>query len=314
MITFNHLTKQYDDTTVVDDLNLDINEGELFVLVGTSGSGKTTTLKMINRLITPTSGQVLFAKQPVESYPVRELRYNIGYVLQQIALFPTMTVGQNIALIPELKHWPKAKVHHRVNELLDSVDLPHEQYRHRYPKELSGGEQQRIGILRALASQPQVILMDEPFSALDPISRAQLQDLVLKLHDKYHQTVLFVTHDMAEAVKLGDRIGVMSHGKLLQVDTPEAIQTNPVDEFVSSFFASTTNSDGILEQPARELKTFGKATISGTVSVKSEQPIETVIAQLQVHERVNVTSDPAFSVSAAEVLQYLNERLVADKQ
>ncbi|MCC3237662.1 ABC transporter ATP-binding protein, partial [Pediococcus acidilactici] len=209
-------------------------EGEIFVLVGTSGSGKTTTLKMINQLFVQTAGDILFNGQRIKDYDLRNLRLEIGYVLQQIALFPTMTVEQNISLIPEMKRVDKEEVKRRVTQLLEDVDLDPERYRKRYPRELSGGEQQRIGILRALAAQPPVVLFDEPFSALDPLVRAQLQDLVLKLHQKFKNTIVFVTHDMDEALKLGDRIGVMKDGKLLQVATPKEIAQNPANEFVEN--------------------------------------------------------------------------------
>jgi len=304
MIELHHLSKVYDGVSVVDDVNLTINTGELFVLVGASGSGKTTTLKMINRLITPTSGEVLFDGRAASDYPVRELRYNIGYVLQQIALFPTMTVGQNIALIPELKKWPKAKIRSTVNDLLDSVDLPHMEYANRMPSELSGGEQQRVGIVRALASQPNVVLMDEPFSALDPIARTQLQDLVLRLHRDMKTTIIFVTHDMREAMKLGDRIAVMRTGQLQQVDAPDTVADSPANEFVASLFADITTS--VFQAPVRELEAFGSPVKSGNVELDAAAPVEQLIDLLTTHTSVTVSGKHVqFDLDAAAVVQFL---------
>ncbi|WP_137597682.1 ABC transporter ATP-binding protein [Paucilactobacillus kaifaensis] len=238
LLRFDHVGKSFDGKQVINDFNLEVHQGELLVLVGASGSGKTTTLKMVNQLEQPTDGDIYYHGKQIKDYNVQELRWNIGYVLQQIALFPTMTVAQNIRIIPEMKKMKKEKIDTIVPKLLQSVDLDPSKYAQRFPRELSGGEQQRVGILRALAYSPDVVLMDEPFSALDPISRTALQDLVLQLHAKLKNTILFVTHDMDEALKVGDRIAIMSKGKLIQVDTPEQIAQHPVNDFVASFFAS----------------------------------------------------------------------------
>lgn len=238
-IEFQHVQKDFNGQTVIPDLNLMIDQGELFVLVGTSGSGKTTSLKMINCLEPLTAGKILVNGTDTTTIPVRSLRWQMGYVLQQIALFPTMTVAQNIAVIPEMKGTANKEINQTIDELLAEVGLDPKEYRDRMPSELSGGEQQRIGILRAIAAQPDIVLMDEPFSALDPISRQQLQDLVLRLHARYHNTIVFVTHDMNEALKLGDRIGVMQHGQLIQVDTPAALAQHPVNDFVRNFFGAS---------------------------------------------------------------------------
>lgn len=216
MIKFQNVSKVYQENAVLSDVNLTIQQGEFFVLVGPSGSGKTTTLKMINRLIEPTTGEVALNEQAVTNYPLRELRLKIGYVLQQIALFPNLTVAENIELIPEMKKWPKEQRRERTIELLKKVQLDPEEYLHRKPAALSGGEQQRIGILRAIAAEPEVILMDEPFSALDPISRHHLQRLVKELHQELASTIVFVTHDMNEALLLGERICIMDTGKLFK--------------------------------------------------------------------------------------------------
>lgn len=239
MIVFKNVNKLYSkDFRAVENMNLHIEEGELFALIGPSGSGKSTTMKMINRLIEPTSGTVLINNKNIaEENPVA-LRRNIGYVIQHIGLLPHMTIGENIALVPRLKKWDKEKSDKRVDELLDMVNLPAETYRNRYPAELSGGQQQRIGVIRALAGDPPIVLMDEPFSALDPISREQLQDDLLDLQTKFHKTIVFVTHDIDEAIKLADRIGIMQAGKLIQFDTPEQILRHPVNDFVRTFIGA----------------------------------------------------------------------------
>ncbi|OFU49844.1 ABC transporter ATP-binding protein [Aerococcus sp. HMSC10H05] len=236
IIEFKHVEKVYGDKRVIDDLNLTIHEGEFFVLVGPSGSGKTTSLKMVNGLTKPTGGDVYFKGQKIKDHDIEKMRWNMGYVLQKIALFPTMNVSENIDVIPEMIGWPKEKRAARIDELLDLVGLDPEIYRNRPVDALSGGEQQRIGILRAIAAEPDIILMDEPFSALDPISRNQLQDLVVDIHQRLKTTILFVTHDMNEAIKLADRIGIMNQGRLVQVDTAQEILTNPENQVVASLF------------------------------------------------------------------------------
>lgn len=236
MIEFKNVVKKYDNNEVISDQSFSIEDGELFVIVGQSGSGKTTTLKMINRLIEQTSGEILVNKKKIEDYDLRELRLDIGYVLQSIALFPNLTVGENIELIPEMKKWSKDKRREKVRELLKKVDLDPGKYINRYPKELSGGEGQRVGILRAIIAEPKILLMDEPFSALDPISRKQLQELTINLHKELGITIIFVTHDMTEAQYIADRICVMKNGKILQIGTAEQIKNNPSDDFVKDLF------------------------------------------------------------------------------
>lgn len=307
MITFDHVTKRFGEQEAVRDLSLTINKGELFVLVGTSGSGKTTTLKMINRLQDPDEGTITFDGQPIDSRPVRQLRWDIGYVLQQIALFPTMTVGQNIALIPEMKHVPRGKVRQTVNDLLKSVDLDPSKYRDRMPSELSGGEQQRVGILRALATKPPVVLMDEPFSALDPLSRRQLQDLVLRLHDQLKMTIVFVTHDMNEAVRLGQRIAVMRKGKLLQVATPQGIADDPQNDFVDSFFATARRS--ALETPVRSLKDFGQQVHHGQTTIPADTPLRDVLPLIANSKNVTVALETGtFRLDAQAVVAFLAQQ------
>lgn len=222
MITFDNVSKKYGNNhTAVKALNVEIKKGEFFVIIGPSGCGKTTLLKMINRLISLTEGTIWINDKRISDYNIHELRWNIGYVLQQIALFPHMTIEENIAVVPELKNWGKTKIQKRVKELLEMVGLEPETYRQRKPKELSGGEQQRVGVIRALAADPEIILMDEPFSALDPISRTKLQDDLLDMQRSIQKTIVFVSHDMQEALKLGDRICVMKDGKIVQIGTPQ---------------------------------------------------------------------------------------------
>lgn len=236
MIKFENVSKRYEDGTVaVHSLNLEIKQGEFFVFIGPSGCGKTTTLKMINRLIPLSDGTIFIDDKKISAYDIHELRWNIGYVLQQIALFPHMTIEQNITVVPEMKKWPKEKMKQRAYELMNMVGLDPENYADRKPNELSGGEQQRIGVIRALAADPEIILMDEPFSALDPISREKLQDDMIDLKRNLKKTTVFVTHDMQEALKLADRICIMKDGKIVQVGTPQELVTNPVNDFVREF-------------------------------------------------------------------------------
>lgn len=235
MIEFRNINKSFKNKMILKDINLKINKGELVVLIGASGCGKTTTLKMINKLITPTSGNIFVNGKDIRSEDTIELRRNIGYVIQQTGLFPHMTVGENIGLVPNLKNWPMDKIILRTKELLNMVGMKPEDYMNRYPKELSGGQQQRIGVARAFVTDPDIILMDEPFSALDPITRNQLQDELFNLQQELKKTIVFVTHDMDEALRLGDRICIMKDGNIVQFDTPEEILKNPAEGFVEEF-------------------------------------------------------------------------------
>src|SRR5919201_199581 len=237
-IVFRNVTKRYPGrrAAAVSDLSLDVPAGEICVLVGPSGGGKTTAMKMVNRLIEITEGDILIDGQSVRSLDVIELRRRIGYVIQHIGLFPHMSVADNIATVPRLLGWPKARVRERVNELLELVGLDPAQDRDRYPRQLSGGQQQRVGLARAMAADPSVMLMEEPFGAIDPITRERLQDEFLRLHKEVTKTVIFVTHDIDEAIKMGDRIAILRQGGVLaQYDTPDAILANPADDFVARF-------------------------------------------------------------------------------
>lgn len=235
MIEFQNVSKRYGNKVAVDDVSFNIDEGEFFVLIGPSGCGKTTTLKMINRLIPLSEGYIYFNNQPISDYPVYEMRWDIGYVLQQVALFPHMTVKENIAQVPQMKKWKEKDIDARVDELLEMVNMDPEQYKMRKPDELSGGQRQRIGVVRALAADPPVILMDEPFSALDPISREKLQEDLLDLQSKIKKTIVFVTHDIQEAMKLGDRICLLNDGHIEQIGTPQSFIDAPKNDFVRQF-------------------------------------------------------------------------------
>lgn len=245
MIEFREIQKKYGQEEVIKEHSFKIEDGELFVLVGQSGSGKTTTLKMINRLVEADSGSIFIDGKDITSIPLRKLRLDIGYVLQSIALFPNLTVRENIELIPEMKKWQAAKRHKESDELLEKVGLEALKYKDRYPRELSGGEQQRVGILRAIIAQPKILLIDEPFSALDPISRKSLQLLTKSLHKEFNMTIVFVTHDMSEALDIADRICVMKEGEILQIASPKDIRENPANEYVKSLFEDNKKGDAL---------------------------------------------------------------------
>jgi osmoprotectant transport system ATP-binding protein len=237
-IVFDQATKQYPGrpAPAVDDLSLTIPAGEICCLVGPSGGGKTTAMKLVNRLVELTSGDVRLGGRSVRALDPVELRRGIGYVIQQVGLFPHLTVAQNIAMVPRLLGWKRSAIAARVDELLDLVDLPAVDYRARYATQLSGGERQRVGLARALAADPPVLLMDEPFGALDPITRGRLQRALLELHAQVPKTIVFVTHDIDEAVLLGERIAILQVGGVLaQYDTPDAILARPANDFVARF-------------------------------------------------------------------------------
>jgi osmoprotectant transport system ATP-binding protein len=238
MIELHELTKRFpgDDRPAVDRVTMEIPRGEFVVFVGPSGCGKTTTMKMINRLIEPTSGRIVLDGEDVTGVDADDLRRRIGYVIQQIGLFPHVTIKDNVATVPKLLGWDKDRTRARVDELLDVVGLDPDVYRDRYPKELSGGQRQRVGVARALAADPPVLLMDEPFGAIDPITRTRLQNEFLRLQAELQKTIVFVTHDIDEAIKMGDRIAILQeHSEIAQFDTPETILTDPASGFVEDF-------------------------------------------------------------------------------
>lgn len=235
MIEFKNISKRFKNVVVLKDLNLKIEEGELVTIIGESGCGKTTLLKMVNRLIDPTDGTILIKDNNIRKQNVIKLRRNIGYVIQQTGLFPHMTVRQNIELISRIEKMDPEILNANTLNLMSMIGLEPGKFLDRYPTELSGGQQQRIGVARAFATDPEIILMDEPFSALDPLTRSDLQDELIELQSKLTKTIVFVTHDMDEAIKISDRICIMKNGKILQYDTPENILKNPADEYVENF-------------------------------------------------------------------------------
>lgn len=261
-VLFEKVTKTYGDgTRAVDRLDLEIRRGELVSLIGPSGCGKTTTLKMINRLEEPTGGAITVDGMDIMRTDPVELRRRIGYVVQEIALFPHLTVAENIGVVPNLLGWPAKKTRVRVNELLSMAGLSPEKYRFRLPDQLSGGQKQRIGVLRALASDPQVILMDEPFGALDPISRETLQNELVSLQKDLKKTIVFVTHDMGEALRISDRIVILRKGRVEQEGTPEEIQNSPKNDFVRSFIGEDRLSRMSPDDPVESIieDPWGKA-------------------------------------------------------
>lgn len=235
MIQFRDVTKEFKGNVVLSDISMDINDGELTVLIGPSGCGKTTTLKMINRLIPASKGDIFIDEKNIEEMDKVQLRRNMGYVIQQGGLFPHMTIRQNIEIIERMEKKDPEKIVENTKKLMKMVDLDPDQFLDRYPTELSGGQRQRIGVIRALANDPDIILLDEPFSALDPVTRSSLQDELIELQSKVGKTMVFVTHDMDEAIKIADRICIMKGGHILQFDTPEMILKQPADEFVANF-------------------------------------------------------------------------------
>ncbi len=305
MIQFENVSKLFQDgTTAVNSINLTINKGELFVLIGPSGSGKTTTLKMINRLIDITNGTILIDGKKLSEYNIHELRWNIGYVLQQIALFPHLTIAENIAVVPEMKKWTKEKIAARVDELLEMVGLEPQTYKNRKPKELSGGQQQRIGVIRALAADPEIILMDEPFSALDPISREKLQDDIVSLQKAIKKTIVFVTHDMQEALKLGDRICIMKDGEIVQTGTPEELINNPVNDFVKDFIGrvSYENISFKLEQILSPLTI---SHFAGTI-IPATSSFQETLEALSENDQIGIEKDGAIIglIDRQSLIQY----------
>jgi osmoprotectant transport system ATP-binding protein len=278
VIELEGLTKRYEARTVVDDVSMTIPSGSIAVMVGTSGSGKSTVLRMINRLVTPTAGRVLIDGEDTAGVPGHELRRRIGYVIQGYGLFPHRTVADNIATVPGLLGWPRARIAARVDELLDLFQLDPAEFARKFPQQLSGGQQQRVGVARALAAEPNILLMDEPFGALDAIIRGQAQDDVLAIQRRFKTTVVLVTHDMEEAFRLGDRIAVLSQGRLLQYAEPAAILLHPADEFVARLTGTADRAYRLLS-----LATAGEVLEPGPAdgqSVPPEASLRDALAEL----------------------------------
>jgi osmoprotectant transport system ATP-binding protein len=245
MIELQQVTKRYGEVLAVDGVSLSVREGELLILLGDSGSGKTTTLKTVNRLIEPSSGRILLDGEDVAEVAPHVLRRRIGYVFQKVGLFPHLTVAENIGITPSLLGWDRSRIRERVDELLEMVELEPDLMRERRPSELSGGQQQRVGVARALASAPRLMLLDEPFGALDPLTRDRVQQSFLRIRRVTGLTAIFVTHDMVEALILGDRIAVMREGRLIQVGTPNQLLVEPADEYVGQ----------LMDTPKRQART-----------------------------------------------------------
>lgn len=283
MIEFRDITKEFKNKVILKKINLKINKGEFIVLIGPSGCGKTTTLKMINKLIVPTSGNIYIDGKDIAEVDAIELRRGIGYVIQQTGLFPHMTVEENIAIVPTLKKWTHKKIREKTIALLKMVGMEPEDYMHRYPCELSGGQQQRVGVARAFATDSDIILMDEPFSALDPITRNQLQDELYNLQQELKKTIVFVTHDMDEALKLGDRICIMKDGGILQFDTAEKILKNPSSIYVEEFIGKNR----IWKQPefirakdimiSEPIKTSANRTIVQAIEIMKSSKVDSLL-------------------------------------
>ncbi|MBU5359829.1 ABC transporter ATP-binding protein [Enterococcus raffinosus] len=281
MIEFDHVSKIYNGNKVaVEDVNLSFNKGEFICLIGTSGSGKTTTMRMINRMIDPTKGTIRINGEDIQKKNPVELRRQIGYVIQNIGLMPHMTIRDNITLVQRLLKVDKEEQNKTAEKMIDLVELPRDML-DRYPHELSGGQQQRIGVVRALAADQDVILMDEPFGALDPITRDSLQDLVKDLQERLGKTIVFVTHDMDEALKLSNRIAIMDNGKVIQFDTPENILQNPANEFVEELLGE----DRLL-QAKPDTTTVGEIMMHTAVSITPEKSLQNAI-RLMREKRVD---------------------------
>ena len=244
-IEFVNVTKTFKGASysAVDNVSFTVDEGEFITILGSSGCGKTTLMKMINRLYEPDSGKIILFGEDISEVDVVKVRRRIGYVIQQIGLFPHMTIADNIATVPKLLKWDKDKINARVDELLTLIGLNPDEFKGRYPSQLSGGQQQRVGLARALAIDPKIMLLDEPFGAIDSINRAKLQDELAMLHKGMGKTFMFVTHDIEEAFKLGNRVIIMNEGKIVQFDTTENIITHPADEFVQSLVDSAKNKE-----------------------------------------------------------------------
>ncbi|WP_413376418.1 ABC transporter ATP-binding protein [Paenibacillus taichungensis] len=281
MIVLEHVNKVYDNGFhALKDLNLEFKKGEITVLIGPSGCGKSTTMKLINALNTPSSGKVMIDGKDISRLNPVELRRNIGYVIQSVGLFPHMNISKNAGVVPRLKKWEKDKTDQKVNELLDMVGLDHTTYATRYPSELSGGQQQRVGVVRALAAEPDIILMDEPFSALDPISREQLQDELIRLQQDLHKTIIFVTHDMDEAIKIADTIVLMKDGEVMQTGKPDTILRHPANDYVRDFIGSKRLQDE--NESAYEIPLVDEVMITNPVTAFPNRGLAEAIKMMEM--------------------------------
>ncbi|XWN33888.1 MAG: ABC transporter ATP-binding protein [Devosia sp.] len=286
MIRLDDLTKIFStpsgDVVAADHINMEVGEGEICVLLGPSGCGKTTTMKMVNRLIPPSSGKIYIDGKDTDDYNPIKLRRTIGYVIQQIGLFPNKTIEDNICAVPDLLGWDRKKSRARAAELLELVALDPGTFLKRYPKELSGGQQQRVGVIRALAADPPVMLMDEPFGAIDPINREVIQDEFLKMQETFKKTIMFVSHDIDEAVKMADKVAIFSEGKLIQFDSPDDILAHPKNAFIADF----VGSDRTLKR--LRLVTVEEAMMKDPPKVTAEDTLETAVAKMEEHGHISI--------------------------
>lgn len=311
MIILKDVCKSYGEIKAVDHLNIEISEGDTCVLLGKSGCGKSTTLRMINSLIQPTSGEIYVNGKNVNSYAKEALRRSIGYAVQSVGLFPYMNVEKNISIVPQLLKWDKKKIKARVEELLDMVGLEPDMYIHKYPSELSGGEAQRVGVARALAADPPIVLMDEPFGAVDPINRERLQKEFLKIQKKLHKTIVFVTHDIEEAVRMGDKIAVMEKGVLQNYDTPERIMLGDHSDFVREFLGKdyplkllSRFSVNDHWTPVSDVPKDQKVSISGNATLQEALSLM-IFKGAQEAVVVNESSEPSGIITLDTIMEIL---------
>ncbi|MFJ8949538.1 ABC transporter ATP-binding protein [Streptomyces sp. NPDC102381] len=305
-IVFDSATKTYDgtDDPAVDALSLTVPAGEICVLLGASGCGKTTALTLVNRLTELTSGDIRIGGSSIREQDVIELRRGIGYVIQQAGLFPHLTIEENVATVPQVLGWKKPKIAERSRELLELVGLPHKEYAHRYPSQLSGGQRQRVGIARALAADPPIMLMDEPFGALDPVTREHVQDEFLRLQEQVQKTTLFVSHDIDEAVRMGDRIAILAKGgKLLQYDTPERILREPADDYVARFVGTDRGLKALTLRTLGDLKLEPADEAGSDDVLRTSDTLRTALSVLMAGgaERLSVTDEAGTPVGSVTV-------------
>ncbi len=319
MIEFKNVSKTINGNHILKDINITIQNEELVVFIGPSGCGKTTTLKMINKLLTPSTGEILIDGDKIQDKNTIKLRRNMGYVIQQAGLLPHLTIGDNIGLIPSMEKMPKDETKKKVIELLNLVGLDPDEFMDKYPNQLSGGQQQRVGVARAFVMNPEVILMDEPFSALDPITKTQLQDEVFSIQQNFKKTIIFVTHDMDEALKLGDKICIMDAGCVVQFDTPEEILKNPINDFVRDFVGKKRiwnqpelikAKDIMIEKP---IKSVAERTILQAIEIMKSANVDSLLIVDKAnilcglvtlkHIRSTLRANPDKSIKIKEIMQ-----------
>ncbi|QJQ96991.1 MULTISPECIES: ABC transporter ATP-binding protein [Halomonadaceae] len=295
MIELDGVSKRFGEELAVDTISLAIPRGELCVLVGTSGCGKSTTLRMINRLIEHSDGEIRIEGKQIRSFNEQRLRRRIGYVIQSTGLFPHWSVARNIGLVPRLLDWPKERIAARVSELMALLGMPEDEFADKFPHQLSGGQAQRVGVARALAADPEILLMDEPFGALDPITRTHLQEELLRLQGGLHKTIVFVTHDMDEALKLADRIVVMNAGRIVQQGTPDELLRAPADEFVESLLGGSDRGlkQAALLRVAERMRPLAKLSAGGppggTITVSEQASLREAMSLMLWHAIDSVT-------------------------